>query len=115
MSRSFDFISTFNDRPWRVKLLLKGEAYGRNNCLTAERPYVEFWDLHLAGKEGQSGHVWPEDGQFAARYCLSTLLNRNNNLGIDLLSYVDSWKISSEDFIKVRGWLADTIEEKLGK
>jgi len=105
--RTFDFTSTRGSRPWRVKLLLPGDAYGRNDCLTADRPLVEFWDREHAGEpyRDQSG-AWPDDGQFVSRYWLETMLeHRRHGMGLDLMGYEPAWKISAADFDKVAAWL----------
>jgi hypothetical protein len=67
MKRIFHFI---NDQqiPMFVKLVLKGEQYGHNNCLTHGRddPLVEFYSTKFQ-----------VDGYFISRYSLSMLRGEN--------------------------------------
>lgn len=113
--RTFDFTSTRNGRPWRAKLLLPGDAYGRDNCLTADKPLVEFWDRTHAGKPHRHGAgAWPADGQFVSRYYLSTMIERPAGVGLDLVGYEPAWKISAADCKAVDAWLRAKLVELVG-
>jgi hypothetical protein len=115
--RTFDFNSTRDGRPWRVKLLLPGDAFGRENCLTVDRPFVEFWDRTHAGKphSNPTDGNWPSDGQFVTRYCLETMLEHSAEHGIDLVGYAPAWKISAADFGKLAAWLLPLVVKLVGK
>jgi len=101
-------------RNWRVKLVMKGDKYGLDNCLTHDddEPMVEFYDLKYKETFG-------EEGQFVSRYNLGTILfegcclsrkelmkaeERNSEYGIDLQGDVDGWEMSAE-------CLTDVLEE----
>lgn len=82
---------------WGVKLLLEGDKYGLDNCLThdEEDPLVEFYDRQHADADA------PE-GQFVSRYNLSTLLksdgyddvNERWARGLSLHGGVEAWTVS---------------------
>ena len=91
-------------RNWMVKLVMKGNKYGLDNCLThdEDEPMVEFYDLHYPETFGP-------DGQFVSRYNLSTILcegcplsredlmnssARDPEVGINLDGGVDAWSMS---------------------
>ena len=98
-------------KSWRVKLVLKGDKYGLDNCLTHDKdePMVEFYDLSYPETIG-------EDGQFVSRYSLGTILfegcgfsrqqlmnaeERNPKYGIDLQGNVDGWEMSADCLTEV--------------
>lgn len=60
-----------HERSFAVIVVTQGDQYGRNNCLTHDKPgpMVEFYDTKYAGKDGFAPH-----GQFVSRYYLATLL-----------------------------------------
>ena len=60
-----------HERSFAVVVVTQGDQYGRNDCLTHDKPdpMVEFYDTTYAGKEGFTPH-----GQFVSRYNLTTLL-----------------------------------------
>jgi len=60
-----------HERSFAVVVVAQGDQYGRDNCLTHDKPdpMVEFYDTKYAGKEGFAPH-----GQFVSRYYLTTLL-----------------------------------------
>ena len=82
---------------WGVKLLLEGDKYGLDDCLThdEEDPLVEFYDRQHADADA------PE-GQFVSRYNLSTLLksDRYDDVkerwarGLNLHGGVEAWTVS---------------------
>lgn len=98
-------------RNWRVRLVLKGDKYGLDNCAThdSDEPMVEFYDLHYPETFGT-------DGQFVSRYNLGTILfegcalsrselmnasERNPEYGIDLQGDVDGWEMSADCLTEV--------------
>lgn len=84
---------------WAVRLVLEGEAYGKDNCLTHAKaePLVEFYDTR---------HPETDLGQFVSRYYLSTLLERALTDGLCLQGGVPSWTVSAGAMRQVQVWLA---------
>ena len=95
----------YDNAPWKVKIVFKGDSYGLDNCLTHKKdePLVEFYDLENKEKFG-------DEGQFVSRYCLGTILfeglviskedlinakKRDSEVGIDLQGNVDGWEMSA--------------------
>ncbi|MBW2672457.1 MAG: hypothetical protein JRD89_03455 [Deltaproteobacteria bacterium] len=101
-----------NLRPWRVRVVQLGEAYGRDDCLVhepseyhrpAEDPLVEFYD------GSQSVDKFGPRGQFVSRYYVSTLLKDRRELcnhGLLLYGAVPEWRIDSGAATQVVRWLA---------
>ncbi len=83
---------------WAIRLVLAGEAYGKDNCLTHDKaePLVEFYDTR---------HPETDLGQFVSRYYLSTLLERALTDGLCLQGGVPSWSVSGEAMHEVQRWL----------
>ena len=83
-------------RSFIVAVVVEGESYGLNGCLTHDKPdpLVEFYDTRY-----QSPH-W-KHGQFASRYYLTTLLGLDSwgggpAHGINLHGGVECWSINAE-------------------
>lgn len=74
-------ITNNKGRPFRVCVILKGEHYGLNDCLTHDHadPLVEFYDAD----------------QFVTRYYLSTLTARPSPVGLCLCGHVSEWEVSA--------------------
>jgi len=89
-------IKVFNDRGmiWLVRIVQKGDKYGRNFCLEHDKddPMVEFYAL-------------VDSMQFVSRYYLSTLLEGGQERGLCLDDGVPAWQISGEGMVRVREWL----------
>jgi len=79
-----------NDRgkPFNIRVVLKGERYGREDCLVhdEEDPLVEFYDASFAGDGSR--------GQFITRYYLSTLKKKPDQ-GIILEGSEPRWIVSA--------------------
>jgi hypothetical protein len=82
-------------RAFNVVLVRKGDAYGRNDCLThdAEDPLVEFYDATYEADD----RFYLGRGQFVSRYYLRTLTDRKVRRGLDLCGHEPAWKISSQN------------------
>ena len=85
MVKKYITVTNERGREFNVIIVLLGERYGRNDCLTNSdpEPYVEFWDAHHVGEKisgtadlriGRESRVREQPGQFVSRYYLSTLL-----------------------------------------
>tara|TARA_R110002020_G_scaffold356607_1_gene569136 strand:- start:27 stop:473 length:447 start_codon:yes stop_codon:yes gene_type:complete len=110
-NRIVTFIDPESDRKWNVSLLIEGDKYGLDDCLTygekgwrryakgrrgwAEQegePCVEFYDAHNNKEE-----TFGPRGQFVSRYYLSTLNGRRDPLeGINLCGHEPVWQVSDE-------------------
>ena len=106
MSKLTTVTSAHNGVTFNVRLVEKGDRYGRNMCLVhdEDRPMVVFFD---AGPQIDYDFVGdPEDakkagapclGQQAAFYYVHTLLeNIATTGGVDLRGYVPRWKIDGD-------------------
>ncbi|UVD36649.1 hypothetical protein RCXUPER_231 [Rhodobacter phage RcXuper] len=97
-----------NGITFRLRLVRKGEAYGRNNCLTNEgEPLVEFYDTRFTFDSSPSGVML---GQFTGgRYYAETLL-KSGNAGLILDGGSEAWRMGAESFRLaqsiIRNWLA---------
>ncbi len=93
-------VKIFRDRlTWAVRVLKKGESYGRNNCLIYEKdePLVEFYDTR---------YPFTNLGQFVSRYNLTTLVGTHPyGHGLCLYGGEPDWTISDECFGKIQDWL----------
>lgn len=90
-----------NGRPFNVRLVKKGDTYGRGNSLVHEEvdSLVEFYD------GSQCPERFGEYGQFVARYYESTLKDRKRGVGLDLHGGVDGWEVSGDNMDDVIDWL----------
>lgn len=104
-------------REFLVKILCEGDSYGLDKCLThneGER-LVEFYDLTYANPEETKDKFGPE-GQFVARYYVSTLLEDKGDCGLCLCGHEPVWNIDAKTMKKVRAfllknWLEETKAE----
>ena len=86
------------DNRFTVKLIRRGQAYGRDNCLINHgTPLVEFWDN--------------KHDQFVSRYDYMTMLQHDG--GLDLQGDVPAWKVSAEGIDKVKWFLLGEIEKAI--
>jgi hypothetical protein len=90
--------------PWTVRLVLKGERYGRDGVMLNEQtmPMVEFYDTE------QDKAKFGPLGQFVARYYLDTLLEIRQKhpgyaLALDL--GIPRWTVSATHMALVEHWL----------
>ena len=104
---------------WGVKLLLEGDKYGLDNCLThngrnhldEEDPLVEFYDRQHVDADA------PE-GQFVSRYNLSTLLESDGyddvkerwSRGLSLHGGVEAWTVSGTLYSAVMERIVEHLE-----
>jgi hypothetical protein len=90
--------------PWVVRVVTKGDHYGRYNGTLVhmkDDPLVEFYDARYDHENL---------GQFVTRYYLSTLLDGESPAHLSLDGGVDSWTVSKftmDKFTmdKIRRWL----------
>jgi len=83
---------------FNVRILNKGDKYGREFCLThdEDKPIAEFYDRR---------YPHTEFGQFVSRYYVSTLLeDPTGGLCLDG-GNASSWTVSADDMALVRAYL----------
>lgn len=82
--------------PLCVRLVEKGERYGRDFCLYHESddPLVEFYDMRYAHT------VY---GEFVSRYCVSTIMESSG--GLCLMGGTYEWAATEETMSRVREWI----------
>lgn len=89
-------IKVVNDRGrvFNVRVVLKGQNYGLNDCLvhnsTIDSPLIEFYDATYEGKKD-----FGERGQFVSRYFLDTLQEGNPYCGVSLQGDEPVWSITA--------------------
>lgn len=92
---------------FNVRVVRKGDHYGRNDCLEhdEDEPLVEFYDAKWT-KFGPRG-------QFVSRYYLETIMETPTEHGLALDCGVPEWSISKVGMKQVRAYLkgfADALE-----
>lgn len=104
-------VTNNNGITFNVRLVLKGDNYGRNGCLihNEEDPMIEFYDTRYDLDD------WEGLGQFVSRYYLSTLLERDTDFegasyGIQLEGDVDVWYVNGENVDEILGWAEYKVE-----
>lgn len=85
---------------WALRLVQFGDNYGRNDQLVHDKaePMVEFFDTRYSHEPL---------GQFVSRYYLSTLLDREADVGLNLDGGVPSWSVSAAAMNVVYQWLLE--------
>lgn len=87
---------------FNVRILRKGDKYGRDFCLThdEDKPLVEFYDTR---------YPHTEYGQFVTRYYVETILGTDKwgrgEGGLCLDGGVPSWTVGKQDMDTVRKYL----------
>lgn len=96
-----DYALGVDGRVFAVRLVSRGERYGRDGCLTHDKdePLVEFYDTTYAGE-------WPDTftgdlGQFVSRYYRETLVSHGEGSGLSLDGGVPVWSVSGESLATV--------------
>lgn len=99
-----DILQVVNERGvmFNVRLVKKGDKYGRGYRLThdEEEPLVEFYDARYPDID------YGEIGLFVSRYYVSTIMEHDDDYGINLDGGVKDWSISSENVKQVKEWLS---------
>ena len=92
-----------NGLKFNVRIVLKGDKFGRNDCLTHEDndPLIEFYD---------DRYPHTQHGQFVARYGIDVLLGLDvwighkiglSERGLDLDGGIDDWSLDANACIQV--------------
>lgn len=99
---TFTFTDDASGRPWAVRIVRKGDRYGRN--LTNDGgTLIEFWDRKNAGRKSSWGQEFPAEGQFVARYYASTLDGHRGALCLD--GGEPAWQVGSDAMARVLAWV----------
>lgn len=88
---------------FNVRIVKVGDRYGFDDRLVNnDKPMVEFYDTR------QDPEKFGERGQFVTRYYISTIVEREENVGLALLGYVPAWTVSAQGMREViaylKGW-----------
>lgn len=91
-------INNKNGLSFMVRIVHYNDQYGRDMKLnhTDQEPLVEFYDTRF--KFDRLGDIIL--GQFVSRYHFGSL--KNHVGGLDLLGYVDDWKLDSDAVKQLR-------------
>lgn len=93
--------STIKIGHFNVRIVRKGDAYGRDNCLTHDEdsPLVEFYDARQYDK------TFGQLGQFVSRYYCKTILEGAFPWGLSLDGGIPQWSVSSAGMSLVQEFL----------
>lgn len=112
-------VANSNGRPFRVRVVMRGDKYGLNDCkiYDQDEPMVEFYDAFYAGSD-QFGLM----GQFVSRYGIGELdgtskysrgrLGDEGVGGIDLDGGVGEWFLDAAPAGAALRWAEDRIKAR---
>lgn len=102
------FVENQDGRQFAIRVIGKGDNYGRNRCLISEenKQLVEFYDVEGSGAEG-----FDELGQFISRYYIETIMEIEN-YGLNLYADVEEWSIEVDNIKKIQNWI-ETLKIKV--
>jgi hypothetical protein len=98
MIKRIDFFGSMRT-PMRAVYISKDET-SPNHIMTYDKDTLEFYDMR---------YQHTPDGQFISRYNVDTLLDNVGHiqdLGLDLMGYVESWKINPVACRVVMDWVS---------
>ena len=104
MNKIAKFIDNERGQPWTIRIVDKGDAYGRDDCLIHENdePTIEFYDgENLFDKQESDGTML---GQFVSRYYISTIMDGKGG-GLNLMGYEPKWQIESLAMDSIRDYI----------
>lgn len=96
--------------PFRARLVMRGDRYGRDGVLThdGDEPMIEFYDARYQ-------HA-PDYGQFVSRYNFSGYQGgcRDGweNSGLDLQGGVASWTLTAEAKVAAGHWADSEVARR---
>jgi len=111
MNKIAKFIDNQRNQPWTIRIIDKGDAYGRDDCLIHDNdePTIEFYDGdNLFDKQESDGTML---GQFVSRYYISTIADGGRG-GMDLMGYEPKWKIDNLMMDSVRAYVSTWAASK---
>ncbi len=96
-------ITNAEGRQFNVRVVRKGDGYGREDRVLHDRPtpLVEFYDASRA-KPG-------ERGQFVSRYYADTLFSREPGTGLTLDGGVPVWSLDGAALIDALAWVTTCL------
>lgn len=103
------FVENQNGRQFAIRVIGKGDNYGRNRCLTLkeDNQLIEFYDVEGAGKE-----CFDELGQYIERYYIDTIMEIDG-YGLNLSADVETWGIEGNNIEKIQQWIKKLRIEKV--
>jgi hypothetical protein len=112
MEKVYNLLDVDRDQLWNVRIVEKGDSYGRDMCLTYDEtdPLVEFYDADASFNDGPKD-IGMKLGQFVSRYYMSTLMGNEfsdpigNGQGLCLDGGVPKWEIEGAAMKKVARFL----------
>lgn len=114
-------VTAANGVTFLVRLVRLGDPYGREFCLTHDGSdaLLEFYDTrypfwydYVGPKADAIAANAPVLGQFASRYCLSTLTQGGCRGGLNLDDGVPDWRLDAESMANVLAW-AEALPPKV--
>ena len=90
---------------FNVRIVKKGEPYGRNDSLTAKHDMVEFYDSRYPDPSMSGGGY----GQFVSSYYIDTI--KNCQTGINLNGGVDAWHVSKGNIDEIKAFIGSSETE----
>jgi hypothetical protein len=86
--------SASNGKTFKMRLVTKGERYGRDMCLTHDKPtpLVEFYDTAHNFDRDPDGVML---GQFVSRYYIGSVI-ADDSRGLNLHGGVTGWQIDPQ-------------------
>ena len=102
------FVENENNKQFAIRVIEKGDNYGRNRCLILkeDKQLIEFYDVEGAGDEW-----FDELGQFIERYYIESIMEIEN-YGLNLSANVDVWNIEGANIHKIQQWIKKNNIEK---
>lgn len=104
-----------NASPFGVRMIWKGQKYGRNDALvhSGDDPFVEFWDLHRVG-DPTLDFADQAGAQFIQRYNASVLRKIDEGRGLDLYVSEPAWKLDGAAMTMVRRFIKVAFDAAAG-
>ncbi|MBU3173311.1 hypothetical protein [Clostridium estertheticum] len=106
------FVQNFDERQFAVRVISKGDKWGRNRSLTFDNDtkVIEFYDVTYAG----TSEYYDELGQFVTSYNLSTIMEIDNyNRALSLIDYEKVWSIDGCNIYQIQEWIKKINREKV--
>lgn len=97
-------------RAFNVRLVREGERYGLNDGLVHDKgdPLVEFWDATYE----RDPRFTPGLGQFASRYYLSTLTERQSAHALALCGHEPAWTVTGGNVMDALAAISAALREE---
>ncbi|MBU3174401.1 hypothetical protein [Clostridium estertheticum] len=95
------FVENQNGKQFAIRIIGKGDTYGRNRGLTfkEDNQLIEFYDVEGSGEE-----YFDELGQYIERYYIKTIMEMEGD-GLNLSADVAEWCIEDTNIEKIQQWI----------